>query len=484
METPSATRAGDRRPVASELPSPAARPSTPPPAGASRPRVAYIMSRFPKLTETFILYEMLAVERQGVHVDVYPLLRARDSGVHTEGASLWTKLVERFRAPRRAPVMHAEAEALIARARFTPLASPAVLMSQAYYLARRPRAYAGALATLMRATWGSRRFFLGGLSLFPQAAHNARRMAADGVTHVHAHFASHPAAAAYVIHRLTGIPFSFTAHGSDLHVDRHMLCEKVAAADFVASVSDFNRRVILEHCRPRLGDAAGDKVVVVRCGVDAAVFRPRPADGGWAGDTAGANGHASPSGGSLRVLCIGTLYEVKGQGYLIEACRQLVARGADVRCDLVGEGPHEDLLRAQAVSAGLEGRVRFLGRRTREEVAALLNQADVLAVPSVPTADGRREGLPVVLMEAMASGVAVVASDLSGIPELVEDGRTGLLAPPGDAARLADALARLAADGPLRRRLGTAGRERVLGEYDIHANAAKLAARFHAEVPA
>jgi len=437
-------------------------------AGVGAPRVAYIMSRFPKLTETFVLYEMLAVEATGVQVDVYPLLQARDTGVHTEGASLWTKLTERFRPPRAARVMHGDADALVARARYQPMLSAAILGSNLHTLRRAPRAYLGALWTLALSTWGSRRFFLGGLALFPKTVHNARQMAADGVTHVHAHFASHPAAAAFIIHRLTGIPYSFTAHGSDLHVDRHMLPEKVAEAAFVATVSRYNQRVIEDHCRPRLGDAAlAGKVIVVRCGVDTAVFRPA---------------EQSPAPAPFTILCIGTLYEVKGHTYLIEACRLLAARGIDVRCNLVGEGPYEARLAEQVAASGLDRQVRFLGRRTRDEIAALLRETDVLAVPSVPTADGRREGIPVVLLEAMASEVAVVASDLSGIPELVEDGRTGLLAPPGDAPALAAALASLAADPALSRRLARAGRERVEREYDIGRNAAALASHFRPAV--
>ncbi len=442
------------------LPRPTASP-------AAAPRVAYLMSRFPKLTETFVLYEMLAVEAAGVPVDVYPLLRARDTGVHTEGATVRTKLAERFKPARADAVMHAEAAGLVRRARYQPLLSPAILASQAYWLARRPVAYLSALGTLVRANLGSRRLLGGALAFFPQAAHNARQMQADGVTHVHAHFATHPAAMAWAIHRLTGIPYSFTAHGSDLHVDRHMLTEKVSEAAFVATVSEYNRRLIADTCGPRLGASVRDKVHVVRCGVDTAVFQP-------------ASTPTTQDRPPFTVLCIGTLYEVKGQTYLVEACRRLVEAGVDVRAWLVGEGQYRDRLAAQIDAAGLAGRVHLLGRRTRAEIADLLRQADVLAVPSVPTADGRREGIPVVLMEAMASGVAVVASDLSGIPELVTDGETGLLAPPRDAAALANALARLAADPALRRRLGEAGRERVLAEYDVERNAARLAARFAA----
>jgi glycosyltransferase involved in cell wall biosynthesis len=203
--------------------------------------------------------------------------------------------------------------------------------------------------------------------------------------------------------------------------------------------------------------------------VDTTVFQPRTAE---QDDTQ----QVAP----FRVLCIGTLHEVKGQRYLIEACRLLAERGVELECHLVGDGPDEAALKQQAAEAGIAEQIRFHGRRSRDEVAALIAEADLLAAPSVPTADGRREGIPVVLMEAMAGGVPVVASRLSGIPELVEHERCGLLVPPRDAAALAEAFARMQADPQLRRRLSAAGREKVTREFDVAANAELLAARFHA----
>ncbi len=406
-----------------------------------RPKVAYLMSRFPKITETFVLYEVLAVEKLGVQVELYPLLRERTS------------------------VMHPEAAPLVRRAHFAPLLSWRIVLAHWCFLRRAPGAYLGALGTLLCGTWGSLRYFTGGLGMFPKVVYFARLMQAEGVTHVHAHFASHPAAAALVIHRLTGIPYSFTAHGSDLHRDRHMLREKVAEAAFVVTISDYNRELIVSES----GEQHRHKVVVIHCGVDTSVFRPPPEDNGSQQDT------RPPI-----ILCIGTLHEVKGQAYLIEACRLLRQGGLDVACHLVGDGPDRAALAAQASDAGLADRVVLLGRRNRDQITALLKSADVVAAPSVPTAGGRREGIPVALMEAMAAGVPVVASDLSGIPELVEHDRTGLLVPPGDARALAAALRRMVAEPSLGRRLAGAAREKVLHHFDLFTNAAALTRRFHA----
>ncbi len=263
------------------------------PGAASAPqvgqKVGYLMSRFPKLTETFVLYEILAVERAGLHVEILPLQRER------------TK------------VMHHEAERLVARARFTPLLfSWALLMAHAHFLWRRPGVYFATLRTLIAANWGSRRYLVGAMAFFPKAVLMARLASQEGLTHLHAHFASHPAAVAYVIHRLTGIPFSFTAHGSDLHRDRHMLREKVAAAKTVVAISTYNRDVILDEC----GQAHREKVVVIHCGVDTERFRPRQTLTSFEREE-----------GPFSILCTGTLHAVKGQRTLIESCRRLRKSG-------------------------------------------------------------------------------------------------------------------------------------------------------------
>jgi len=408
-------------------------------APVRRLQVAYIMSRFPKITETFILYEMLAVEQQGVPVELYPLLREQTD------------------------VMHPEAVSLVTRAHFQPFIARRFLRAHWHFLRRKPRVYLSTLWALLRATWGSIRFFTGALGIFPKTVYFGYQMAADGITHIHAHFASHPAAAALVIHRLTGIPYSFTAHGSDLHRDRHMLREKVAEAAFVVAISDYNKQLIIEAC----GEQARAKVLVIHCGVDTQVFRPR------------LNGTQPESPTDpFNILCLGTLHEVKGQTYLIEACRLLHERGVDFGCNFVGDGPDQDALMGQIAKAGLSECVHLLGRRTRDQVAALLAQADVLVAPSVPTQSGRREGIPVVLMEAMGSGVPVIASGISGIPELVEHERSGLLVPPRDTHALAEALRRMHGDAALRRRLGRAGREKVVREFNLDANAAALVQYF------
>ena len=373
-------------------------------------RVAYIMSRFPKLTETFVLFEMLAVEEQGLPVEIYPLLRARNTNNEQAGAGLIKKVWECW-APQRGPqVMHTEAEPLVRRAHFQPFLSWRIMWANLNVICRMPGTYLGTLWTVLRSAWGNFNFVVGGLCIFPKCIYFAHQMDRTGITHIHAHFANHPAVAAFIIHRVTRIPYSFTAHGSDLHRDRRMLREKVAEAEFVVAISHYNRELILQEC----GQQLRDEVVVLHCGVDTNVFRP-----------GNARIDAQRRRRPYSIFCIGMLHEVKGQTYLLEACRQLRQRGVDFVLNLVGDGPDRAALQRQAVRASLRDQVIFHGRKNRDEIAALLPYAHVVAGPSVPTDNGQREGIPVVLMEAMSSGVAVVASNISGIPELVEDQKSG-----------------------------------------------------------
>jgi len=403
-------------------------------SAASRSRsgitIAYVMSRFPKLSETFVLNEIVAVEAVGANVAVYPLLRER------------TDMVQPAARP------------LVERARYQRILSVEVLTSMLRTLVRHPYAYLTAIGTVLRGTWGSFNFFFGAIGIIPKVTRMAEMMQDEGVTHVHCHFASHPAVAGFLIQRLTGIPFSFTAHGSDLHVDRHMLPQKVAEAAFVIAISDSNKRIIEADC------GHSGNVQVLHCGVDLDAFAP----------SLPVAAAAEPE--SFNVVCIGTLHEVKGQIHLLEALSLLKAEGLSLPCVLVGEGRDRAKLQRRIIAEDLD--VRLAGRMTSPEVAALLRRAAVAVTPSVPTRGGKREGLPVVLMEAMAAGVAVVASDLSGIPELVLDDRTGLLVPPGDARAIADALRRLHDDPTLRYRLGQAARAKVDAEFNLRANARTL----------
>jgi glycosyltransferase involved in cell wall biosynthesis len=400
-------------------------------APSTQGAVAYVVSRFPQISETFILNEILELERSGVRVEVFSLLRDR-----TE-------------------VRHPEAEDLVRRCVYASSSPLALTAAQVHWLLRRPRAYLHAWWRALRGNAGSMKF----LSRAPMAAASGALFALEaerrGVRHIHAHYATHTALAAYVAHLLTGLPYSFTAHAHDIYVDRSMLEEKLRGAQFVVAISEYNRRLLAGL----YGEDAGGRVSVVHCGIDTAVFSPR----------------AQPEPGrALRILCVASLQDYKGHPYLIEACALLRDRDVPFRLTLVGDGEDRPAIERQIADLGLGDTVDVLGPQPRERVAELLAGADVAVLPSVVTPSGKQEGIPVVLMEALAMEVPVVATRISGVPELIEDGRTGLLVPERDSEALAGAIERVRSDPEGARAMAAAGREKVLAEFDLRRNAAEL----------
>jgi glycosyltransferase involved in cell wall biosynthesis len=395
--------------------------------------LGYVLSRYPLLSETFILREMWELERQGVSVRVYPLRRVRGRR-HERVAEL--------RAPVwRAPWLGGGAHW--------------------YWLGRRPGRY---VATLAEVIWGNRRdgnLLLGALAYWGKAVAIAARMRRDGVTQVHAHYATHPALVAYIVRRLTGLPYTFTVHAHDIFCHRAMLATKARAARAVVAISEYNRQRLereLGPPRPRLE--------VIHCGIEWSQYAAL-ATARW-----GAPAAAAPAP-PLHLVAIGSLQPYKGHEVLLAACARLRARGVNYRCRIVGGGELARRLRRRSRRLGLEGAVEWAGAATEAEVLAALRWADVLVLPSVEMPSGKMEGIPVVLMEAMAAGLPVVASRLSGIPELVEEGRSGVLVPPGDAAALAEALAGMS-DRGRRRAMGLAGCSRVSRDFDLSRSVQQL----------
>ena len=394
---------------------------------AGRP-VAYLIKMYPRFSETFILAELLELERQGATLQVFSLKKPDDGIFHADVARLRARVTYLPESPLLDPGSFAAAHREL--------------------LAADPRRYARALGAALR------RGRAATLKHFLQAGWIAVRLRRAGIAHVHAHFASGPAAVALHLHRLTGITYSFTAHAKDIYiqdVDREELAAKLRAARFAVTVSDYNR----EHLS-RL--AGGGRLVRIYNGLDLERFAP--------------NG-AAPEEPPL-VLAVGRLIEKKGFADLVEACARLRDEGRRFRCRIVGKGELRGALRRRIAELGLEDVVELAGPLPREALLELYPRASVLVAPSVVGADGNRDGLPTVLIEAMALGVPVVSTDVTGIPELVEDGRTGLLVAQHDPAALAAAIGRLLADSAGAAALAAAGRERVQRRFDLRANVAQL----------
>jgi glycosyltransferase involved in cell wall biosynthesis len=395
-------------------------------------KVAYVVSRFPKLSETFIVRELDAVHRQGVEIELLGLFPPPAEPVVHPAARPW---VERVHRPRVADG----------------------LLGLLWWLARRPLRTLSSLFIIARGHGRRPSVLVRALITVPLAAAYARRLRPLGVSHVHAHFANYPALAAWLAWRLTGIPYSFTAHAHDLFKHQAFLARKARDAAFVVPISEYNRRFLAKLAGPKA------PMHVVHCGVDPQTFTFRPRE--------------IPAQGPVRVLCVAALREYKGHRHLLEA----VAGDPElerVELTLVGDGELRAELEQLARRCGIADRVRFLGGRPEHEVRALLDECHAFVLASVVARDGNMEGLPVALMEALACGVPVISTRSSGIPELVRDGETGLLAEPADPSSLRAALRRLLEDPTAARRMSEAGRRLVEAEFDIEKSGRRLSRLF------
>jgi glycosyltransferase involved in cell wall biosynthesis len=393
-------------------------------------KVAYVVSRFPHVTETFVVRELDGVDA---------------------AADLDVELFSLF--PAAGGTVHPAARAWLGRRRG---GSPwGALRGLAWWLCHRPRALLGCVGAVARAYSRDPRRLVRALATVALASDHARAVRRLGVRHVHAHFASYPAIAAWTARALAGCSYSFTAHAHDIFRDQSLLPRLMADARFVVTISEYNRRFLERH------NPAGTPVHVVHCGVDPA---------GWP-----VRLRAMPREGPVRVLCVAALEEKKGHRVLLRALADGGPHLARAELHLAGPGPLRGELEELARTLGLGDRVRFHGALSEPEVAALLDRADVFVLASIVERSGFMEGIPVALVEALAVGVPVVATRLSGVPELVRDGETGLLAEPGDAASLAAALERAIAEPDAARRRAGAGRALVEREFDAAASAARIA---------
>ena len=399
--------------------------------------VAVLMSRFPSVTETFILREMIEMERQGMPVRVVSMIQETP------------------------PVLHEAVKPWIPRALFTPFLSARVAAANLRMFARQPIRYLSLLGRLIAGTIARPLTLLKTLAIFPKSVAIAEQLERENVRHVHAHYASFPATMALIIAKLgRGITFSITVHAHDIQVDRSLLRWKLREARFVRSISDFNRR-FLEELYP--AEARG-KIHVIHVGIEPEQF---------------ASG--TPAQGIPKLLCVAAHKPYKGLPYLIEACRMLRDEGIAFHCDIVGHGPMHDELAAMIRERGVEDVVVLAGPRPQEEVARMMSDATLFVLPSIVAPDGQMEGIPVALMEALASGRAVVSTTLSGIPELVENEVSGLLVPPADAAAFADAIRTLLADSERSSSMGSRGRDKVRAEFDLRDCVRRLVALLEVE---
>ncbi len=400
------------------------------PVPAAKPRLAYLFSRYPVVSQTFCDSEMLALERLGFEIEVASLNRPPNSFRHER--------LDRLRAEIHYPPPPEVLAALCDTEAFHRQLGPLIKDHE--------ERYGTGYKPLIRAR---NAWFMAG------------RLRQLGVQHVHVHFANRATHSALFLKKL-GFDFSFTAHAQDFMFDlgsNELLAEMARAATFVVAVSDYSRDLLVEMCPD-----SEDKIVRIYNGIElddfprAEVRRRNP----------------------LRLVSIGRLIEFKGFQHLIGACAQLREREVAVEARIIGEGPLRPELEARIEREGLGDVVRLLGVRSQEEIKRELAASDLFVLPSIVDPVGASDILPTVITEAMACQLPVISTTVTGIPEMVAHEETGLLVEPMDESALAAAIARLGADAGARERMGAAGRVRAERLFTFAATAGVLGEKFAA----
>lgn len=383
-------------------------------------KIAYVVKTYPRLSQTFIVNEILAHEAAGLDIEIFSLRAPKDEDRHAA--------VDQVRAPVSYLPTSPGRDPELENAARTEL--PGLDQKLAATASETPELIAPALALALA----------------------VRRR---GITHLHAHFGNVATSVARLASDYAGVPYSFTAHARDIFHEKVQaadLVRKLADAASVVTVSEFN----LAYLQRTYGAAAA-RVQRIYNGLDVERFEFR-----------------SPLDRAPMILSVGRLIEKKGFADLIDACARLAKDGRHFQCLIVGGGPLATDLDAQIGRLGLAARVKLLGARPQQEVIRLMHEAAAFAAPCVVGADGDRDGLPTVLLESMALGCPCVSTDVTGIPEILADGVTGLLIGQHDSAGLAGAIGRLLDDADLRERLALRARALIEEEFDIHRNTARM----------
>ncbi len=388
----------------------------------SNPRIAYVLKVYPRISQTFVLSEILAHERAGLPMDIYSLRRTDDTRFHAALARVQSPVFQIARAGSRASMVLNE---LREHGQFLPGLWDVVQNSNAE------------AEDLL------------------QAARLSRAIVDRGIAHLHAHFGTVATVVARLAAKITGITYSFTAHAKDIFHDvvvEDELCNKLADAAGVITVSQFN----VEFLQNQYEHAAG-QVKLIYNGLDLDEFRFEP------------GGERAPL-----VLGVGRLVEKKGFSYLLDACALMRSRGVNFRCEIIGGGVLESSLQAQLKELDLVDHVKLCGPKSQSDVKKRIREASVLAAPCVHAKDNDRDGLPTILLEAMALGTPCISTPVTGIPEAISHERTGLMVAERDVDGLADACERLLSDRALCDQLTRNGRRLIEDSFDIDKNSQKI----------
>lgn len=396
-------------------------------------KIAYLASEYPGISHTFIFREIQALRQMGGQVRT---------------ASI--------RKPEHLDKMSPQEKKDARETLYIKNSSPVQVISSHFFLmTRNLKNYLRMLARTVALSVKGPGSLLKGVAYFLEAGILLQWMQRHALNHVHVHFANPAATVAMIASWYGSVSFSVSVHGPDVfyNVDTAFLTEKAVAAQRVRCISHYCRSQLMRL----LPHDMWSKLDIVRCGIDPAKFSPRP----------------DPGNKIPEILCVGRLVPAKGQHILLSACGVLKRRNIDFSLTFVGGGEDLSSLENLSRTLGIHGQVTFTGAVGQAEVLQYYDRADIFAIASFA------EGVPVVLMEAMAREIASVSTEITGIPELIAHGVDGMLTTPSDVEGLADVLEQLITDEDMRRRLGKEGRKKVMDRYDLTANCRMMADFFN-----
>lgn len=405
------------------------------------PQVGYLLKTFPKVSETFILNEIVQLEKMATPLHLFSLrVPALSEKLHPVVSKLQSKVTY----VRRRPAFVQIGRFLAMGVRSDPLNTSLLMLEHLKLLASNPIRYLSVLWFYWRVPETRR------LKDFIQAGALTRGLQKRNIRHLHAHFANLPASVAELVQRFSGISFSFTAHAKDIYLSSHReLSRKMRAAKFVLTCTGYNQKYL---------EAIGSgptPIYLAYHGVDLSRFQAT---------------EAARREGAPQLLSVGRFCEKKGFPYLIRACHILKERGWRFSCAIVGWGALREQLERLIAELNLASQVSLLAEMTHDRLVGMYREADIFVLPSILAQDGDRDGIPNVLIEAMAMRLPVVSTDVSGIPELVDHMQNGLLVPEKDVTALASAMEILLSRPELRARFGENGRSKVMRQFTLERN--------------
>jgi len=402
----------------------------------NKKKIAYVVSMFPCWSETFILNELIEHKKAGLDLCIFSLKQFSENLVHEEAIPFIFKTIY----PHK-------------------YFDPRLFMYHLFLLFSNPKQYISIFSKILKFKTSSLKIKIASLAVFALSAKFIFHTRKSKVHHIHAHFATFPSLLAWIVSQYTGITFSLTVHAHDIYVNQDILRLIAKDVNFIAAISKFN----VDFMSSTIGEWIRAKTTVIHCGIDISRF-----------DYRSQIYYSASNNDVLEILSIGRLSGIKGFNYLIDTCKLLENEGLNFRCHIAGDGPLLNQLVSKVNSLGMKDKVIFLGPQTSDEVKRLLKSCHVFILACARDKVEGHDGIPIVFMEAMASGVPVIGTSLSGIPELIKDGETGICVEPENPESLKDAIIFFVNNPVKVERMRVNARKLIEKEFNININAKKL----------